>query len=187
MKVQFSRYTETKVNNFKIGDTVECTMDNKKVTGIVAKINGDKIKAVVDSGQYEFSIEFFFFKKIKIIMEKDIPTVMDKWGVVGYKKGRGQETIRFQAYVTLNGKKVIDASNDGCGGCNRYHATGEDNFKAVAQFEKDAVEWAKKMGDKKPMEPDGTFIEWYVNDKPFGVTAKQRFLKDKKIMEKMLA
>ncbi len=56
----------------------------------------------------------------------------------------GEETLRFEAFVTLHGRKVLHVSNGGVGGSHRYQPVTYDwaGFRAtLATFEGYAVGW----------------------------------------------
>ncbi len=66
------------------------------------------------------------------------------YGISGYRSAGGEETERFEAYVTLHGRKVIHVSNDGNGSCHRYQPVAGDytGFReALRDFETFARHW----------------------------------------------
>jgi hypothetical protein len=56
--------------------------------------------------------------KDPLLALKSAPEAYD---IASIKEAGGEETPRFEAKITKGGKVVGTVSNDGCGGCNRYH------------------------------------------------------------------
>ena len=54
------------------------------------------------------------------------------YSLVSFKEAGGEETVRFEAYIALNGKKVMHVSNGGTGGCHRYGPVGPFKTDAAA-------------------------------------------------------
>lgn len=75
------------------------------------------------------------------------------YSLVSVKEAGGEETVRFTAYIAKDGKKIMQVSNDGVGGCHRYDppvgfkteaaaAKGYAEFRAAqATFEEFATQW----------------------------------------------
>ena len=47
---------------------------------------------------------------------------------ISYYKRGSEETPCYNATVYINGKKAVEVSNDGCGGCDRQHTYPESEF-----------------------------------------------------------
>jgi len=106
-------------------------------------------------------------------MEKKDP--MEKWGVSNYEKwehGHG-DSETFHAFITYNGKKVLEASNDGWGGPNLYRPISNSPTYPHRDIEKmfyaDANKWME-LGGCEPSEGADLWIFWYVVVKPQGIT-----------------
>lgn len=169
--------TETKLLPpiFKKGTRVSHTdkRTGETVYGTVKSVQRKapfKVVVILDGGEYQVSGPFFVFKETDVPAPKDEPSVMDRWGVTGYHSCGGDETECFEAGITLNGKRVGRARNDGNGGCNSY--MGTDSY-CIPGFETDAVAWARQFGWEKPFEAADMWIDWYVKFRPYGVTAKK--------------
>ena len=73
-------------------------------------------------------------------------TPLGGYALTSHKDEGGEETPRFTAYITKDGKKVIHVSNDGRGGSHHYRAVSDDwaAFRQhEAQFNAFATEWNK--------------------------------------------
>jgi len=109
---------------------------------------------------------------------------MDKWGVKNYKEIDGHgDTPTFHAKLTLNGKVVGEAMNDGWGGCNCYHFKDND---IKTMFYKETKLWVSQFGYKDMLEPSSSWIDWYVLERPYGVTAEMFISKYKEEMDSFL-
>jgi len=158
---------------FKKGTRVSHTdkRDGKTVYGTV-KSAGRKapftVVVILDGGEYQVSGPFFVFKETDVPAPKDPPSCMDKWSVSNYREIGGDETPCFEAKILKDGKVVGRARNSGEGGSNIY--IGLTSY-GIPGFEEDAVAWAKQFGWEKPFEADSLWIDWYVKQRPWGVTA----------------
>lgn len=66
------------------------------------------------------------------------------YALTSFKEAGGDETLRFEAFITLNGKKVMHVSNGGTGGSHMYRAVADDYaaFRAARDaFETFAKTW----------------------------------------------
>jgi hypothetical protein len=170
--------------SLKKGAIVEFDNDGETTIGVVEK-GGNMPTIVYDNGSLAIKGHASLFTEIDDSkLEKDEPSVMDKWTVVSYKehKRMSEETIAFNAYIALNGKKVFAVENTGKGGCMSLHGCSSVyDKKSNDLFEKDLLEWAKQFGMTwKPFELDEEWVLWFSRDKPLKVTAKQHFEREKK-------
>lgn len=165
------------------GARVQFEHEGRALQGIVIK--GDMFEARIRAGLMEITIPQGDFQKSDIEVPLDPPTPMDRWSVRKYKpvNALSEETIAFTAEILLDGRKVIDASNQGHGGCNTYH--GERQY--IDQLEADATVWATLCGDERPSESADTWVGWYGEDKPIGVTATEHFAESKARWDGMVA
>ena len=67
-----------------------------------------------------------------------------------YARG-SEETPCYNATVYVNGKKTIEVSNDGHGGCDRQHGIGDFNYNTVDEVNK----WCIKTFGQETWEHDG--------------------------------
>jgi hypothetical protein len=66
------------------------------------------------------------------------------YALVSYKSAGGDETPRFEAIITLNGKKIAYVSNGGTGGSNMTQPfAAQGGWAAIRTLEDFAAEWAK--------------------------------------------
>jgi len=83
------------------------------------------------------------------------------------------DTIAYHAEVWKDGEKIIEASNNGGGGPDNFWPCQKGStFAVVKAFQDDADAWARECGRNKPFESGGMWVEWYVNQRPYGVTAR---------------
>jgi hypothetical protein len=164
----------------KKGTRVKFNQDGKILYGTVSKgstINKDgassSVKVVVDGGKFVVTGHPLCFRKDNTPMPRDLPSVMDKYSVTSYKehKDMSDETVCFSAKICLNGKPFLNTSNTGCGGPNEYHLISGSQEDLDIFFE-DAKTWNIQFGDKKPYEPEDTWVSWYTLYRPYGETAK---------------
>jgi hypothetical protein len=97
---------------------------------------------------------------------------MDKWGVTSYRKCSGHDDSQpFTAKITLDGKVVGSASDDGWGGGGMIDLPSD----ILKKLEEDVVVWNKTFGGKdfSPSSLIDIWIDWFVNEKTHGVTAKE--------------
>lgn len=137
---------------------------------------GVKVHATMDGGEYEVKGGRSAFQFSDKPMPKDAPSPMDDYAVTGYKSMPeiSDETLAFVATITFKGKPVLFAKNGGCGGDTEIRPTGENGYKeAYKEFFDAAKAWAKQFGQTNAFEAYSDWIEWYVNKRPFAVTAKQ--------------
>jgi len=173
------------VTKLKKGDRVTFIDPQTKAPeyGVVIKGGSKNIRVIKDGGKIELSGNIRAFARTNKPLPKDKPNSMDKWSVSGYKsfEEMSDETTCFHAVIRLNGVAVLTAENRGEGGCNFYH--GKREYQE--QFVKDAKEWVKKFGYPDMIEPEDTWIEWYVNYRPYGVTGEQHIKEYKKEMDEL--
>lgn len=159
----------------KKGDRVEFDRGNGPEYGIVFR-GGKNPTVYLDGGETAVKGPAGAFKPSNHPLPKDEPSVMDKWDVKSYKDtGFGEETPQFQAEITLNGKVVIIASNEGMGGCNRYHPAKGANRSVIDQLVADAKAWGKQFGYPYDFEVEDTWVEWAGREKIYGKKAVDYF------------
>lgn len=165
------------MNTFKKGDRVEFRQkkDGPLEYGVVSK-GGKRITVVLDGGTHQVSGPPAAFQPSTHPLPKDDPGPMDRYGVIGFKSAGGEETERFECKITLDGKPIIIASNDGNGGSNRYRPFKWESAKdreLVVAFDKAATDWVLQLGGdgtEKPYECGDFWLSWYVHERPFGIT-----------------
>ncbi len=168
------------------GDRVEVTAKNGEVlTGTVIR-GGKSVTAVVDGGETQVKAPAACFRRSDKPVPASPPSVMDKWGVKGYWQITGHgDTPTFHAKMTLDGKVVGEAMNDGHGGPNDYlFADGT----LRARFLADCQTWANQFspaGTAIP-EPDSMWLDWHVHARPFGRTAEAYLAAFQREMDKLM-
>lgn len=161
----------------KKGDRVEFNHGGFTKYGVVIR-GGKKPLVRIDGTMDAVSGPSAAFVPSSHPIPKDVPSVMDKWGVSKFKDyGNGRETPAIEATITLNGKPVIYAYNNGGGGCNVYHRMEADSGDVVGMLQADAKEWGRKFGYRYDFETEDTWLLWAVDHKPFGTLAVD-YLKD---------
>lgn len=110
------------------------------------------------------------FTPCTIDIPTDEPSPMDAYSVSNYREfpQMSQETIAFVARVKYQGKVILEARNDGCGGCTYFYG----NQSAEKQFQEDLRQWAKQFGGEDLTEKDDYWLRWWVDERPYGITAR---------------
>jgi hypothetical protein len=158
---------------FKKGDRVQfvSSKDGQTVVGTVKSMSKVGLaKVLQDGGQYEWKVGAAKLQPGPAL-PKDEPSPMDAWSVTGYRCIGGDETPMYSAKVRLDGKAVAEASNGGCGGPDNLYFCD----KATSdRFYADVKAWWVQMGGAvgEHGEVEALWVDWYVNGRPAGVTAK---------------
>lgn len=167
----------------KKGDRVEfTTREGTLVTGYIKSVSKTgTVKMVEEGGDTEWKVGVRLLRPATKLIETDEPSVMDKWGIKGFKEVHGHDdSLPFEARITLNGKVVGEASNDGWGGSNMYHFT---DHATRERFTADAKAWFAQLGGTDTFEVEGLWVEWATIKKPYGVTAKAYIADFNTVME----
>lgn len=153
------------------GTRVQFEHQGKTVKGIV--VSGSVFDAKVRTDGADWTVSQTILAVDPTPVPQDQPTAMDRWSLRRYQPVArlSEETLAFTAEILLDGKKVLDARNDGHGGCNYYYG----DRQAQDQFYADAKAWATTHGDEKAFEPDGAWVSWVTEEKPLGITATEHF------------
>jgi hypothetical protein len=156
-------------------DRVETDHDGETPVGTIKSISKATGRATVilDGGERSISGHISLFRPSGVPVAPDVPSPMDRWDVQKYVEHdrASEETTCFHAVITLDGKPVIQASNDGRGGCNRYYPLPKAPANVVRIFESAAAAWFDGLGGKAS-EPDGLWIDWKARRRPYNVTAR---------------
>jgi len=156
---------------FKKGDRVQFTnKDEGVVIGTVKSINKLGLaKVVQDGGKYEWKIGAAKLQPGPAL-PKDEESLMDAWSVTGYKCIGGDETPMYTAKIRRDDRVVGRCSNGGSGGPDEFHF---DDVTTRIVFYADVKAWWKQMGGKgDTSEVEALWVDWFVNHKPVGITAK---------------
>lgn len=162
---------------FRKGDRVEFAEKGVKKYGVVLKGGSKKIEVIVDGAEFIVKGSPKAFRP----SDQPIPTdteasPMDDYGVTGYKEFKTFDGGGFNAYVTYKGKKILEAFDQGCGGEVEFHPVDKNenywNSPAQKKFHEDAKAWAIQFGDKNGFGAMGLWIDWYIHERPYGVTAR---------------
>jgi hypothetical protein len=176
---------ERVVNPFAKGDRVET--DDKKdgvLYGLVASVRDEKITMDVDGGESRVRGHFKFFRMSKkpLIVQTDIPSAFDIYGVTKYKETpvtdawEGHEGNGYSCIITKNGKPILDVFNEGVGGCSSVGV-----LKGVPRKEEDDFNAAFKafyiLCGGRECDFDEEYVdvwtEWYVHKKQWSPFAKE--------------
>lgn len=141
--------------------------------GVMVSVGAKSARAIMDGAEMEMKGDPRAFRPSTHPLPKDPPHEMDRWGVSAYrefKHGHG-DSATFHANITLDGKKVMTAENDGWGGSNLYSGP-----RAIQdQFHKDSEKWAQDHGSPFKGENGDLWVDWKQNKQPYGLTAKAYF------------
>jgi hypothetical protein len=158
------------------GDRVEFTQGGTIIYGVVSR-GGSSVKVIHDGGEKVTSGDARAFRPSQQPLKKDSPDAMDRWTLASYKaiERRSRETTCFDAKIALDGKPVIEASNDGGGGCNFYRPLPGAPKGVCDKLEADAKAWRIRVTGKEPEKSYGDdadmWISWKADKQPYGVTA----------------
>lgn len=186
------------VNPFAVGDRIETEHKGKTIYGFVKSIRDLRITMVVDNASYTLSGSFGEFHPSKrsapgpakeergklTFVQVDVPNAMDDYAVTKFKatpvrKGvwEGHEGNGYHAIITHNGKSVLEAFNEGVGGCGRISAlAGSGGVKDariaesgfMTSLKSSYVQFGGKAEDFTEDLLD-VWVEWYVSGKNSGV------------------
>lgn len=161
---------------FRKGDRVE--FDDNGVTkyGVVSKGGAKKIEVIADGAEFIVKGHAAGFRPSNqpIPMDSE-PSPMDDYGVKGYKEFKSFDGGGFNAYITYKGKKILEAFDEGNGGEVSTHGIGGTPYSRSPEEEKfyaDAKAWAIQFGDSNGFGAVGMWFDWYVHERPYGVTAR---------------
>lgn len=152
------------------GDRVQTEYKGQTVHGTVLRIAAGMAKVAVDGGRYTLRGPVTTFRPSDVQAPRDPPTPADRWAVTGYRSIRGHgDSPTFHAWVTLDGRRVLEAMNDGHGGCNEYRG----DIAVQQQLRADTTAWAEALcPGALTFEQADTWLDWYVNQRPLGVLAR---------------
>ena len=146
-------------------------------TALVSKVGRDSTLTVLfkdGDDLVQVKAPTVLFTPTEAIKMDSTSTAMDCYSISGYKEAGGEETIRFQANLLKNGKKVAVISNSGIGGPNDYHhvegARGE-----IQAFHDACKQWATDHNTEEMIEPDSSWVFWTVFGKNELETAEEMF------------
>jgi len=158
-------------------DRVEFDHNGQTVYGVVSRGGSKLVKVSADGAKFEYSVLPSLLRRSDVPLPKDDPHPMDAWGVKDYVRydRMSEETVAFTATVTLDGVPVIDAKNDGQGGCNSYYSMS-GGYAMVARFEEEAKKWLMDHGlpEEHCFEAGDMWLDWKANQAPYGVTARDK-------------
>ena len=158
----------------KKGQRAETTYKGEVLTGVIASGGAKKNVMILDGGDNMISGPPQSFRPSDAPLPTDKPNNMDKWGIKNYKEVHGHDdSVPFTCKITLNGKAVMFAENDGWGGCNSYSplTSFSKTFRNTEkQFREDAQRWAREIGgvERKILEVEDLWISWMAYGKPYG-------------------
>jgi len=159
-------------------------------TGYVEK-GGVTPTVIFNNGRLQIKAPSRIFSVTEPVFEKDEPSSMDNWSIVGYKefKSLSDETVAYTAFIAYKGKKVLTAENTGKGGCDRIGCVkySEESLKLEKIFYEDLKLWEKQFSTENHFEIDSLWIDWSVNDKKQGITAKRYFKNFEKEFKELTA
>lgn len=158
---------------FRKGDRVSWKdKGGERLHGTVTK-GGASIQVAQDGGKYAVKGPASLFGVSDVPAPRDEPSPMDRWGLKAYKEAGGDETPRYEATVTFDGRPALRASNTGIGGPDQFDRLYTSTPDVLEQFLRDVRAWAESFGAKPPVfEPEASWVEWKHYHQPAGVTAR---------------
>ena len=95
---------------------------------------------------------------------------MAAYGVTGYRHIPGlEDTGVFYAWITRDGKPIIEALNNGLGGANIYRG----DRAALDALHQAAKLWFAHYRYPVVQEAEDLWLEWHIEERPSGVTARE--------------
>jgi hypothetical protein len=162
---------------FKKGNRVEYTEKGETKYGVVSRGGSGTITVILDGGEYQVKGHASLFQLSSHPLATDTEaSPMDQYAVTGYREFRSFDGGGFNAFITKNKKKILEAYDAGEGGETQFMAIQKGSHvwesPESKQFHEDAKAWAIQFGDRTGTEAAAMWIEWHVHKRPYGVTAK---------------
>jgi len=158
----------------KKGDRVQFELNNGINYGVVKKGGKGEVRVVLDGGKRVFDCHISFLTLSDKPLAKDSPNFMDKYSVKNFKShGVRRDGKAFTCTICMAGKAFATVEQNGNGGANSYYPTKipEEGYRTMlANFKADAKRWAELFGGSL-IEADDSWVEWWVNFRPYGCTA----------------
>jgi len=158
----------------KKGERVEFMQVTKETAyGVVQKGGAKNITVILDGAEKQITGHVSFFKLSDHPIPKDKPNMMDKYSIKGFKNG-GLNTDGYMFSCTLlkEGIPIAHISQGGRGGPNNYSPMKHDDIKT---FMAEAKAWCELFGYKDPIEPEDSWVDWWLNDRPYGKLGDKYF------------
>lgn len=158
---------------FRKGTQVSCTFKRTLREGIVIKGTTKPdglITVVLYGGRHQITAPANHFQKTAYVLPKPTPP-MEEYSITGYKQNKAfsQETTAFTAKIRRFRGVIADVMNHGTGGCDIYQFKTRDD---QITFQEHIRQWATALGLKKEPGAEDLWLEWYVHDRPVGMSDK---------------
>ncbi len=152
------------------GDRVETEYKGQTVLGTVLRVLNGAAKVAIDGGKITLRGPATAFRPTDVPAPRDPPTPADRWAVDGYRQIRGHgDSPTFHAWLTLDGRRVLEAMNDGRGGCNEYRG----DVEVQRRLHDDMTAWSEALcPGALTFEQADTWLDWYATQRPYGVLAR---------------
>lgn len=161
---------------FKKGDRVEWDwQDNQTHYGTIQRKAGDMYKVVEDGHPEElWTIHNARLRSTNRPLPKDtIKTPADIYEVRMFKNvGTGTDGFIYTGKIFKDGKHVLDIVDDGGGGPMLFHRVKKGDTTSLEEFFKAIGEWWTALGGTTTSEPEALWVDWQVNEKPYGITGE---------------
>lgn len=175
-------FNEVKVELLKVGDKVKFLNGETWCFGVIKSIKSDKYHITKwEEPSKGWKVPVALPIELCDMPDVEVPEVVRGYEVRRYQEypRMSEETIAFNADIYFQGKKFAEAENSGHGGQTNVYGNNE----MVEAFQKATDDWERECGVKKPFESYNTFIEWYVNERPYGVTSAMYFKRIESLMQ----
>lgn len=170
----------------KKGDRVTFSMKDGQHFGVVAKGGKGNITVILDGGKEQIKTHARYFQISDHPLPKDKPNLMDKYSIKGLKSGGlNTDGEMWSATLLKKGQPIAHISQGGFGGPNDYSPQSIHDRENIAQFRLDAAKWAELFtGTPDFVEPEDTWAAWWLDQRPYGVTAKDMFKEYEEMFKK---
>jgi len=142
--------------------------------GVVKRGGSDTVTVVLDGGKEQVKLPVTFLSLSNHPLPKDEPNVMDKYSIIKFQSaGAGR---MYSCTVCKDGRPFVEVEQHGHGAPNRYDPIDrkkDQDRKIYMQFLKDAKEWTIMFGDQDAIEAEDTWVVWWMDLRPYGVTAQE--------------
>ena len=166
----------------KKGDRVEFMLKNKKAYGVVEKGGAKNLTVILDGAEEKITGHVSFFTLSDHPIPKDEPNMMDKYSIKGFKNGGiNTDGHMFSCTILEDGVPIAYVSQGGEGGPNNYTPKKPFTWDEIKTFMAEAKAWCELFGYKDPIEPEDSWVDWWLNDRPYGKLGEKYFESLRKI------
>lgn len=162
---------------FAKGDTVEFTANGVTKLGVVERVNATQAVVICDGGCSKIQGHPWQFKLSpkSLACEAD-DGLMSEYSVKAYRVLRGHGDVpAYSATVFHRGRRFAEVLNDGWGGPSSCQPCSGVEPREMRRFEEAVDQWVREAGEKDVLFALESWIDWFANFRPYGMTASEYF------------